>query len=604
MKKMYSLSTVLLLLCFIAALFCPALCAGAAVSYSGQGTMADPYLITNGEQLQGMRDHLSSHFKLANTVDLSGMDFKPIGRLDAPFTGSFVCELNADKTPKFAIKNLKIAVAETPYSAEKKNKWEAALFGATDGATISGIYLLDVNVSNQVFGDNQGNVIYNDYKPGMDEMNTAALIGEANNTMVTNCASTGVIDTRSNHCGGLIGFARNATLENCYSTINVTSAGKWSVGGLIGTAENCTITSCYSTGNTKGSQSNINGFIGSVKGGVFTDCYSLGNSSGGKERKASFVTWGESSAPQMTNCFALGTVDMALENVPLDKPAKNCWVLSGTTHNMDGFTAGDKAAIKNAFAGLPNWDTAGDTPTLKNIGVVTDAGKYVPGTVETPPPAASQPAGTNNSGGTASTQSTAPVADTSEIAAMIEALPDPEEEGAVTLDCKEDVRKAYDAYNALSTGEKDDFDPVLAAKLNQVRYQVSLLLATDVVTRMENLPEVAKLTAADTEDILALWDDYNFLDDTVKNEIDKGLVEKLEAAYEFAQNGGGEAASVVTIDNGLTPLEWAITICCGVIFVLAVAFDIFAGVWLLRRMKKLKPVDIQSFSGEGQNDQA
>ena len=602
MKKLYSLSAALLLLCFSLAIWQPALLAGAAVSYSGKGTMADPYLVTNGEQLQGMRDHLSAHFKLANTVDVKGMDFKPIGRLDAPFTGSFICELNADKTPKYAIKNLKISVAETPYSAENKSKWEAALFGATNGATISGIYMLDVNVSNQVFGDNRGSVIYNDYKPGMDEMNSAALIGMAENTMVTGCASTGVIDTRSNHCGGLIGFARNATLENCYSTVRMTSAGKWSVGGLIGTAENCTITSCYSTGNTKGSQSNINGFIGSVTGGAFTDCYSLGNSSGGKERKASFVTWAESSAPQMTNCFALGTVDMALQNIPLDKPAKNCWVLSGTTHNMDGFTAGDKAAIKKAFTGLPNWDTSGDTPTLKNIGVVTDASKYVPGQAESPAPGTSQPAGSQNTN-TESAPSEAPAADTNAVAAMIEALPDPEEPGSITLDCKEDVMKAYAAYNALSTGEKDDFDAVLAAKLNQVRYHVSLLLATDVVTRIENLPAADKLTADDTEGILALWEDYNFLDDVIKEEISPEIVKKLEDAYAFAQNGGGETASLVTIDTGLTPLEWAITICCGVIFLLAVAFDIFAGVWLLRRMRQLKQTDIHSFSKEGENDQ-
>lgn len=138
-----------------------------AASYSGSGTMADPYLVQTAEQLQGIRDNLSAHYKLANTIDLSGMDFKPIGRLDAPFTGSFVCELNADLTPKYVIKNLSVTVAETSYVATTKNKWEAALFGATNGASFSGIYVLDAKITNNNYGDNTGAVIYGDYKPGM-----------------------------------------------------------------------------------------------------------------------------------------------------------------------------------------------------------------------------------------------------------------------------------------------------------------------------------------------------------------------------------------------------------------------------------------------------
>ena len=120
-----------------------------AASYSGSGTMADPYLIQTAEQLQGIRDNLSAHYKLANTIDLSGMDFKPIGRLDAPFTGSFVCELNEDLTPKYVIKNLFITVAESAYAAQNKNKWEAAMFGATSGASFSGIYVLDAKITNK-----------------------------------------------------------------------------------------------------------------------------------------------------------------------------------------------------------------------------------------------------------------------------------------------------------------------------------------------------------------------------------------------------------------------------------------------------------------------
>ena len=138
MKKLVSIALSLVL---IAALAIPAPMQVKAAGYSGSGTKADPYLVTNAEQLQGMRDNLSAHYRLADTIDLSGVDFKPIGRLDSPFTGTFVCQLNADKTPKYVIKNLTQTIAESAYAAENKNKWEGGLFGATSGASISGTTL-------------------------------------------------------------------------------------------------------------------------------------------------------------------------------------------------------------------------------------------------------------------------------------------------------------------------------------------------------------------------------------------------------------------------------------------------------------------------------
>ena len=62
-----------------------------AVSYIGSGTKADPYLVTNAEQLDGMRNNLSAHYKLAATIDMSSFgNMEPIGFLAKPFTGSFV----------------------------------------------------------------------------------------------------------------------------------------------------------------------------------------------------------------------------------------------------------------------------------------------------------------------------------------------------------------------------------------------------------------------------------------------------------------------------------------------------------------------------------
>lgn len=575
-----------------------------AAGYTGSGTMADPYLVQTAEQLQGMRDNLSAHYKLANTIDLSGMDFKPIGRLDAPFTGSFVCELNADHTPKYAIKNLKIAVAETPYASENKCKWEAAMFGATSGATISGIYVLDAHIFNQVLGDNTGAVQYGDYKPGMDEMNSAILIGQADNTMVMNCGVTGEVKTRANHSAGLIGYANNATIEKCYSTANVTSEGKWNIGGLIGTGTNTTITACFATGNVSGSQSCIGGFVGSAVNLTVTDCYASGNVSGGKEGKSSFVSC--SGSANLRNCYVLGTVSGEVgSSFAQFVTASNCWGLSGKINGNEKLQTGSLAQIKSAFANLPNWDTSGNQPQLKEVGVVTDASKYTPQTVSQ---TTGGTTGTGQAGATAgeagTTTTTTTIDETAQtgakpedVMALIEKLPNPEGDGSVTVKDKDAIKEAWNAYESMSTGDKDSFDATAFAKLADCRYQVSLLIVGDWITSVEALPDKKDLTLDDIDNINELWSDYQFMDESILQSSSKyeKLKEKIEAAHEYAEeNANVLKGEVVEVDNGLTKGEKILVIVCLTVFILILTFEFFVTLSIIKRNKKNKKEVIQS----------
>lgn len=579
-----------------------------AANYSGSGTMADPYLVQTAEQLQGIRDNLSAHYKLANTIDLSGIDFKPIGRLDAPFTGSFVCELNADFTPKYVIKNLSVTVAETAYAATLKNKWEAALFGATNGATFSGIYVLDAKITNKNYGDNTGGVAYGNYKPGMDEMNSAILIGQADTTTVMNCGTTGTINTRSSWCGGLIGRANNSVVENCYSTANITTEAQFRVGGLIGGGENITVTTSFATGNVKGGNRSIGSFIGGVTGITATDCYATGNASGG-ERRSVFVTQCDGSSNVFKNCYASGKLDVTPEAEEGTVNASNCWVLSGTIHNMKGFAEGSMAKIKSAFANLSNWDTSGSEPKLKTIGVVTDASKYTPGSVEQAPTTlenTTDAAETEESQGSTTVEGTTTNTTTvkpEDVKALIEALPNPEEENSITLEDKDAVKEAWKAYESLSAGDKDDFDATLSGKLASVRFKMSILVAGDLVKALNELPEVDDLTADDVEQILALWDDYEFIDESVLAELDADVIEKMKAAYEFAQNStqGGAQGTIMEVDTGLTTIEKVIVIVCAVVIVFAVAFDIFAGIYFIKAKRKEKQRGVKEHGESAEN---
>lgn len=514
-----------------------------AATYSGSGTLADPYLVQTAEQLQGMRDNLSAHYKLANTIDLSGMDFKPIGRLDAPFTGSFICELNADNTPKYAIKNLSVAVAETPYVSGGASKWEAALFGAVSGTTISGIYVLDAKISNDNFGDNTGAIAYGDYKPGMNEMPTAILIGDAENSNIANCATTGVVDARSNTCAGFVGQTSNCTIENCYTTATVKSEGRWDTAGFVGKCyEASTFNKCFATGNV-----------------------TANSESAGYGEKGAFFGADLEGDDVFTECYATGTV----------------------TPNDNLF---DQSTVK--------WTPGGSMPSISGIGVVTDASKYVPGAVEQAP--ATQ-TGTTQSGTTTQSDTTAGTTIQSgttagattttspdEVKTLIEALPDPAAENSITVEHKDAIKEAWKAYESMTMGDKDDFDATLAAKLAGCRLQVSMLIAADWVTDVEALPKAEELTIDDIEQINALWDDYLFLDDTLVAEVDEALIAKLEEAHEFAEkNANVIPGTLVEVDNGLTKMETIVVIFCLSVFVLVMAFNVFACITIMKRMREV-----------------
>lgn len=572
-----------------------------AAGYTGSGTMADPYLVQTAEQLQDMRDNLSAHYRLANTIDLSGMDFKPIGRLDAPFTGSFVCELNADMTPKYAIRNLKVEVAETPYASENKSKWEAALFGATNGATISGIYVLDAYISNQVLGDNRGAVQYGDYKPGMDEMNSAILVGQADGTTIVSCGTTGTVQTRANHCGGLVGFANNSSIENCYSTADVLSEGKWSIGGLIGTLKNTTVTSCFSTGNVSGSQGTVGGFIGSACGTI-TDCYATGNVSAGS--KSSFVVCTGDST--LTNCFTLGGAEGSGDAGEQYFTVTNCWQVSGKVHNNSKFTEGSLDQIKAAFTNLANWDVSGSQPRLKNIGVVTDSSAYTPQTVSQvadgttsagnePMAGNGTPAGNGTTTIIAGSSTSEPTATPEEVLALIEALPDPEL-GTVTIEDKAAIKEAWNAYESLSAGDKDSFDATAFAKLADCKYQVSLLIVGDWITAVEALPDAEELTLDDIETINELWDDYQFMEESILQSSSKyeTLKAKIEAAHAYAEaNANVLPGESIEVENGLTKTELILVIICLTMFGLILAFELFVIIRILIKNKSAKKEEVK-----------
>ena len=244
-----------------------------AFSGSGSGTVIAPYQITTVEQLNEMRDDLSSYFILMNDLDfdldssysdpttnksgyITGSGWLPVGDTTVKFTGGF----NGDgKT----ISNLFIDRSGTNY---------IGLFGySTTDSIIKNLALADVDVTGQ--------------------LNTGALAGHLRGT-INNCKSSGTV-VGTERVGGIVGNnvsegVSQGTVTGSGSSCNV--SGTKDVGGFCGynygalttiVAKPCgLILNCYSTGTVtrvSGGETNIGGFVGNNYRGRIINSFSSGS---------------------------------------------------------------------------------------------------------------------------------------------------------------------------------------------------------------------------------------------------------------------------------------------------------------------------------------
>lgn len=205
---------------------------------------------------------------------------------------------------------------------------ELAWFAATDGKT-SAKLTADIELAghdwtppNKFYGtfDGDGHMVKNLY------INSASyplgLFGYLKTgAKVTNLGVTGNVTctAKSNaQAGGIAGYVdANAAIENCYSSVNVTS--KKHGGGIAGyTNAGSNITNCYASGNITTTSKN-ECFLGSIcgssysntNGATLTNCYSIGDVTGssGTASYLGGLSPDKTAAHYVDNCFYLdGTV--------------------------------------------------------------------------------------------------------------------------------------------------------------------------------------------------------------------------------------------------------------------------------------------------------
>ncbi len=419
----------------------------AAKFSGGSGTKADPYIVKTAKDLDAMRDNLSAHYKLGATIDMSSIkNFEPIGTgiMDDnknndkdtynPFTGSFVCDMGADGLPRYAILNLKVYnsigkdfgydFGSPNYTGfgEKGVHYLAALFGITEGATLTNIVLLNANIENTVPGQHGGVGGFDDEERGytivknqVDSTATAGLVGFAKATAVTGCGVQGKIVSTTNQTGGLLGAAENGTsVSNSWSDCEIKGQGYWSNAGFIGRVNLSNVQSCYAKGSITFTDNHVKaknsaptapaGFIKTVAAdSTVSDCYSEVVTKG----DCNSYTFSE-EVGTLSNCYTTGTKSGKSDISAGEEKStvKNCWIVKQKGANQSFFKAGSMDEIKKAFSSLKTWDVSGKAPTLKNAYYIKDYKIYKAGTERAGAGAATNNQQSTQSGTQSSTQST------------------------------------------------------------------------------------------------------------------------------------------------------------------------------------------------------
>ncbi len=219
----------------------------------GDGSVDNPYLITNVWELQNMSLDVSANYTLGNDINASVTHnwnwnasageyhgFEPVGNITHGFTGSLDGQ-------GYNITDLFIKRDSTD---------NVGLFGYVSHGAVQNVSMIENNFT--------GN------------SRVGGLVGNNYYGLVTNCSAAGTVHGEW-VVGGFIGNNDHGTVTYSFTDGNVSNDEKYT-GGFIGNNDRSTVSNCYSHANVSGRSIRTGGFIGHNKvGSTVTNCYSTGN---------------------------------------------------------------------------------------------------------------------------------------------------------------------------------------------------------------------------------------------------------------------------------------------------------------------------------------
>ena len=311
----YALLDVSLLLTDGSKLTASRLLEGPGYTDDGQGN----YTVTSAEDLKNIAKlvneqwNLGINITLTSDIDLSGIDWTPIGidynhRYTGTFDGGghtitglavtgsdqyaglFGCIGSGGKVKNVTLKDVKI---ESNHSSGNVGGVAGWSYGTLENCSVSG------SVSGSGSSSDVGGVVGYQMGGSITGCSSSATVkgtqraggvaGATNSgASLTGCYATGSVSVENNttsaaYAGGVVGSnGASSTLTACYATGSVTGSGSGTIytGGVTGTNDVGTLTACY---HAKGTVSGPDGATGGVAGrnfkdfmfggGIITACY-------------------------------------------------------------------------------------------------------------------------------------------------------------------------------------------------------------------------------------------------------------------------------------------------------------------------------------------
>lgn len=228
--------------------------------YSGEGLKVAADVVNSGDT--------DLNITLDNDIDLTGIDWTPIGTESRPYTGTF-------DGGTYTITGLKIDKSGTDY---------VGLIGCLgSGGKVQNVTLTNISVSGAncvggIAGQNYGtveNCSVNGTVTGKGFTDTGGIAG-SNYGTISGCSAEGTV-TGSVNVGGIAGGSYlGVIIDGCHSTADV--SGISSVGGVLGNlGNNSFLMACYSTGNVTATitygYAHVGGVVGINGQGTVTACY-------------------------------------------------------------------------------------------------------------------------------------------------------------------------------------------------------------------------------------------------------------------------------------------------------------------------------------------
>ncbi len=276
-----------------------------AFSGLGDGSPGDPYQITNVNELQDIALDLGANYIVMNSFDASattgwngGEGFEPIGNSASPFTGTLDGQ------------GLVISDLYVGYKNQWDRSFMGFIgpSGVVSNIGLENILVSGTNYAGGISGHNEG-AIDNSYVTGTisGTQGTAGGITAYNIGTITDCHALVTIDAVSGTVGGIVGSNDGTgTITGCYSDSIVSGDGN--IGGLVGQTYTSiqSISNSYSKGTVTSTGADAGGLVGWAWNDIIIDCYSNVDVISGGANSGGFI--GGNSAATVTNSYSTGTV--------------------------------------------------------------------------------------------------------------------------------------------------------------------------------------------------------------------------------------------------------------------------------------------------------